>query len=282
MTAWQQPSEIVLQSKPPSLSKVDPESTILPDKRAYRERLRKWQKRMLAVQQAYYHQNRRVMLVFEGWDASGKGGAIRRITEKLDPRGFRVFPIAAPRIEEHGRHYLYRFQRRIPTPGKFSIFDRSYYGRVLVERVEGYASEPQWQRAYQEINEFERLLIDDGVRIVKFFLHMTPEEQLNRFLQRLQDPVKQWKLTEEDIRNRQKWSDYVLAIEDMFQRTSTDAAPWHLIASNHKWYTRVEVLKTLVKELSKGVDIAPPPLDPGVIKAARRHLGIDSEVLDAL
>ncbi len=282
MANWNQPSPIVLQPNPPQLQDSDPESAMIDSKDSYRRRLKKWQKRLLAVQQAYYHQGRRVMLVFEGWDAAGKGGSIRRITEPLDPRGFRVFPISAPRLDEHGRHYLYRFQRRIPTPGKISIFDRSYYGRVLVERVEGFASNDEWQRAYQEINEFERMLTDDGVRIIKFFVHITPEEQLERFLERLQNPIKQWKLTEEDIRNRRKWPEYEVAINDMFRMTSTEAAPWHLVASNHKWYTRVAILKTLVKSLSEGVDITPPPLDPAVIRAARKHLGVDQDIIDSV
>ena len=193
------PSPIQLQSNPPILKTDFSEDKILHDKRDYLKKLKKWQKRMLQVQQAYYHQGIRAILVFEGWDASGKGGAIRRITEKLDPRGFAVHPISAPSHEEQSRHYLYRFQSRLPEAGKIAIFDRSWYGRVLVERVEKFATEQEWQRAYQEINEFERCLIDDGARIIKVFMHIHPDEQLKRFQERLNNPVKRWKLTHEDF-----------------------------------------------------------------------------------
>jgi len=200
---------------------VDFDLDTLSDKAAYTKALKKWQKAMFEVQHAYFRQGRRVILMFEGWDAAGKGGVIRRITEKLDPRGFRVHPISAPSLDEQGRHYLYRFQTRLPKPVTIAIFDRSYYERVLVERIEGFSIEDEWQRAYTEINEFERLLMDDGVKVIKFFFHITPEEQLKRFELRLTDPVKQWKLTEEDIRNRLKWSEYEFAIDGMFRHTCT-------------------------------------------------------------
>lgn len=275
MTSFEfQPSPITIQEEPPSLSKVNFEQDLIESKNDYLKALKKCQEHLLRIQQAYYRQGKRAIIVFEGWDASGKGGVIRRITEKLDPRGFRVYPIAAPSIEEQGRHYLYRFQARLPKPGTIAIFDRSYYGRVLVERIEDFAKPAQWQRAYQEINEFERLLIDDGVYLIKFFLHITPEEQLKRFELRLSNPVKQWKLTEEDIRNRLKWPDYGVAIDDMFQQTSTMSAPWNVMAANHKWSMRVAVMKRLNEQLSQGVDITPPPLDPKLIKAAKKHLGL--------
>lgn len=244
------------------------------DKDKYKSLLKKWQKKLLHVQQAYYHQHKRAIVVFEGWDASGKGGAIRRVTEPLDPRGVAVHPIAAPTPTEQGRHYLYRFQTRLPKPGRIAIFDRSWYGRVLVERVEGLAAEHEWQRAYQEINEFERLLIDDDVRIIKIFMHISADEQLARFEERLHNPYKRWKLTEEDIRNRAKWDDYVTATQDMFDYTDTRAAPWHVIHGEHKWFARIAVLKTLVKALRDGVDITPPPLDENVIALAEKKLGI--------
>jgi polyphosphate kinase 2 (PPK2 family) len=276
MTSFEfQPSPITIQEEPPSLSKVNFEQDLIESKNDYLKALKKCQEHLLRIQQAYYRQGKRAIIVFEGWDASGKGGVIRRITEKLDPRGFRVYPIAAPSTEEQGRHYLYRFQARLPKPGTIAIFDRSYYGRVLVERIEGFAKPAQWQRAYQEINEFERLLIDDGVYLIKFFLHIAPEEQLKRFELRLSNPVKQWKLTEEDIRNRLKWPDYGVAIDDMFQQTSTMSAPWNVMAANHKWSMRVAVMKRLNEQLSQGVDITPPPLDPKLIKAAKKHLGLD-------
>ncbi len=267
-------SDIVLQNRK---IRLDEETHVpaLDDKARYQHLLKKWQKKLLHVQQAYFHQGRRAIVVFEGWDASGKGGAIRRLTEKLDPRGFVVHPIATPTAVEQGRHYLYRFQTRLPKPGRIAIFDRSWYGRVLVERVEEFASEPQWQRAYQEINEYERMLIDDEVKIIKIFMHISAGEQLNRFEERLHNPYKRWKLTEEDIRNRAKWHQYEAAIHDMFDRTDTVAAPWTKIHAEHKWYARIEVIKTIVKALREDVDISPPPLDENIIRLAEQKLGLE-------
>lgn len=243
----------------------------------YHEQLSYWQKRMLMVQQAYYHQGHRAIILLEGWDAAGKGGLIRRITEKLDPRGFRVFPFAAPSPAEQGRHYLFRFQKALPPPGKISIFDRSHYGRVLVERVEGFARKEEWQRAYQEINEFERTLTDDNVRIVKLFMHISKEQQLKRFVERLENPYKRWKLTEEDIRNREKWPQYEQAINDMLVNTSTEQSPWHVIPAEHKWFARVEGIKTAVEALEQGINIEPPPIDEDFVKIAKEKLGIESD-----
>ncbi len=243
------------------------------DKPKYEKQLKKWQQRMLQVQQAYFRQGKRALIVFEGWDASGKGGAIRRLTEKLDPRGFTVYPIAAPDPIEQAKHYLYRFQTKLPAPGGIAIFDRSYYGRVLVERVEEFAKPNEWQRAYQEINEFERLLADDDVRIVKVFLHISGDEQLKRFKERLHNPIKRWKLTEEDIRNREKWDDYHVAINDMLKFTNTNHAQWQVIPGNRKWYARIAVLKAVVKAMEAGVDTSIPELDEAVVKAAEKALG---------
>ncbi|AWB68437.1 polyphosphate kinase [Saccharobesus litoralis] len=270
------PSPIHLVTEPAQITDITdlkPERSFA-NKATYYKLLAKLQYQLLLIQQAYFHQGRRAILVFEGWDASGKGGAIRRITEKLDPRGFRVYPIAAPKHEEQGRHYLYRFQTKLPKPGTISIFDRSYYGRVLVERIEGFASKQEWQRAYQEINEFERLLSDDGVRIVKFFLHISPEEQLKRFKQRLNDPHKRWKLTSEDLRNREKWPEYEKAINQMLAYTSTNHADWHLVNANNKKQTRLVVLETIIAQLSEGVDISPPAIDKELVRQAKKMLGI--------
>lgn len=256
----------------PRLSDLDMAGHRIADKAAYQKELEKLQETVLHVQQAYWHSKRRAIIVFEGWDASGKGGAIRRLTENLDPRGAHVWPIAAPTPEEQGRHYLWRFWQRLPRPGTFAIFDRSWYGRVMVERIEGFAKPHEWQRAYDEINEFERQLADDGVRIIKMFLHITPEEQLERFRERLNNPYKRWKLTTEDLRNRDRRKEYEQAIDDMFARTSTDNAPWVAIPANAKWFARVEVLRQVVAHLSKGVDISPPKLDPAVKTAAEKLL----------
>lgn len=269
-----QPSPIILESGVKTLSAIDFSDSILINKTEYQKKLKKWQKKMLQVQQAYFHQNRKAILVFEGWDASGKGGAIRRITEKLDPRGVTVHPISAPTTQEQSKHYLHRFQARLPEAGSIAIFDRSWYGRVLVERIEGYATEHEWQRAYQEINEFERCLMDDGVKIIKIFMHISPEEQLKRFEERLNNPVKRWKLTTEDIRNRERWDDYEISTDEMFQYSSTKAAPWHIIRGNHKWFARIDVLKTVVNQLAQDVDTRPPPVDPSVIDDAYKVLGL--------
>lgn len=269
-----QPSPIELRHRNINISDYDQRQPELLDKSEYKKQLKHWQKRLLRVQQAYYHLGKRAIIVFEGWDCAGKGGAIRRITQKLDPRGYTVYPISAPSEEDQGKHYLYRFFTKLPKAGTVSIFDRSYYGRVLVERVEGFASDHEWQRAYQEINEFERLLIDDDLRVVKLFFHIDKDEQLQRFIRRLQDPSKRWKLTMDDVRNRQKWPEYVTAINDMLQHTDSVQAPWQIIAGHNKPYARVEVLKILVESLSRGVDIEPPPIDPGVVKVAKQKLGM--------
>lgn len=266
-------TKIQTVKKPVQLKDLDMSAHIL-ERKEYEHRLAELQLQMLRVQQAYYHEKRRAVLVFEGWDASGKGGTIRRLTEQLDPRGCKVWPIAAPRPDEQGKHYLWRFWQRLPEPGTIAIYDRSWYGRVLVERVEGFAAEEAWQRAYDEINEFERLLHDDGVRFVKLFFHITPEEQLERFEERLKNPYKRWKITEEDLRNRERWGDYESAIQDMFDRTSTTYAPWHCIPANQKWYVRIKTLETVVKALAEGVNLVPPPIDPAVQKAAAERLGL--------
>jgi polyphosphate kinase 2 (PPK2 family) len=221
----------------------------LKDKKEYEDRLEKYQLRMLRLQQKMHQRGRRAIVAFEGWDAAGKGGTIRRLTEKLDPRGFKVYPIAAPRPDEQARHYLWRFWQKIPVPGEIAVFDRTWYGRVLVERVEKLASKDEWRRAYEEINQFEKQLTDAGCPIVKFFLHITKKEQLRRFEEREKNPYKNWKIGPEDWRNRKKWSQYEKAIDDMFERTDTGTAPWIPIASNRKWYARTEVLKRVVDHL---------------------------------
>ncbi len=208
------------------------------------------QLRELAYQ--LYVQKRSLVVVYEGWDAAGKGGNIRRVTEKLDPRGYEVFSIAAPQGEDATHHYLWRFWRRLlpPDEKQILIFDRSWYGRVLVERVEGFATEAEWKRAYREMNEFERQLADADFVIVKFWIHISSEEQLRRFEQRQDTPYKAWKLTDEDWRNRQKWDAYEAAIEEMLLKTSTLTAPWTIVEGNDKWHARIKTLRTLVEVLS--------------------------------
>ena len=204
-----------------------------------------------------YLQKRPVVIAFEGWDAAGKGGAIKRVTEKLDPRGYVVYPISAPQGEDKARHYLYRFWRRMPERGQIAIFDRTWYGRVLVERVEGFAEEQAWKRAYKEINSFERQLRDFGTILVKFWIHISPEEQLRRFEERRQIGYKAWKLTEEDWRNREKWEHYQEAVEEMLVKTSTRTAPWTLVEGNDKYWARVRILTRLVEALSRELNYVP-------------------------
>jgi polyphosphate kinase 2 (PPK2 family) len=234
--------------KKPRLEDVDL-SKEMRDKDAYETALAKVQLRLLRLQQHHYHHERRAVIVFEGWDAAGKGGAIRRLTEKLDPRGFRVWPIGAPTPDEQAKHYLYRFWQKLPEPKTWAIFDRSWYGRVLVERVERFAKREAWERAYEEINEFEKMLVDDGAIVVKIFVHISKKEQLRRFHEREENPYKRWKITDDDWRNRKKWKKYERAIDDMFEHTSTRYAPWSPIAGERKWYARVSVCKTVADAL---------------------------------
>jgi len=192
-----------------------------------------------------------VVIVFEGMDAAGKGGAIKRLTVNMDPRGYVVWPIAAPQGEDKEKHYLYRFWRRLPEQGQIAIFDRSWYGRVLVERLEGFCAEADWKRAYTEINQFERQLSDSGAAIIKFWLEISKEEQLLRFKERERTDYKSWKITDEDWRNRTKWEDYQEAATEMILRTSTPIAPWTLIEANDKYFARIKVLKTVAGNLKK-------------------------------
>lgn len=209
-----------------------------------------------------YLQQRPVIIVFEGWDAAGKGGAIRRITEKIDPRGFIVYPVAAPKGEDATHHYLWRFWRRLPESRQIAIFDRSWYGRVMVERIEGFCSETEWKRAYREINYFERQLVDFGTIMFKFWLHIDQAEQLNRFQSRDGDKRRSWKLTDEDWRNREKWSLYEDAVNDMLLKTSTITAPWTVVEGNSKMYARIKILQTLVDKLSVELNFDPYSTSP--------------------
>jgi len=193
-------------------------------------------------------------VVFEGGDASGKGGAIKRLVDRLDPRHVRVASTAAPSYDEKRHHYLWRFWPLLPGWGGMAVLDRSWYGRVLVERVEGFASEAEWGRAYDEINDFERSLTLEGMILVKFWLEVSPEEQLKRFEARAKDPLKQWKLTEEDWRNREKRPAYDAAVEDMVRRTDTGWAPWHLVEGDSKRWARVKVVETVVARVEEALE----------------------------
>ena len=219
------------------------------DAETYEEEVQQLQMRAYALQIRNFLERRQTVLVFEGWDAAGKGGAIKRLTSLMDPRGYKVWPIGAPRDEEQRNHWLWRFWRRVPEEGELAIFDRSWYGRVLVERVEGLARPEAWRRAYDEINAFERMLTDDGVVILKFFLHIDKETQLERFKAREKDPINHFKIGPDDWRNRKRRPDYEEAIQDVFDRTHRPDAPWHVVPANDKKYARIAVLRTCIDAL---------------------------------
>jgi polyphosphate kinase 2 (PPK2 family) len=258
-------SKKVRLAKLKSLEKIEDET--------YDVRLTELQRKLERAQHAYLFTGDRAVIVFEGMDAAGKGGTIRRIAWALDPRSLKVWPIGAPDAIEQKQHYLQRFWTRMPSKGQLAVFDRSWYGRVLVERVEGFAKPEAWRRAYDEINNFERQLTDEGVRVIKLFLSVTKDEQLKRFEDRLRDPLKRWKLSYEDFRNRDKWDGYVKAIEDMFDKTSTKHAPWHAIQSDHKPSARLAAIEVIVDALHKGMQWREPEIDLEVLKVARKEFG---------
>lgn len=243
------PQEHLNLTEPNYLAQVDLSVSL--SGREYKQQLGQEQLQLRQLQLSIYEHQIPILVLFEGWDAAGKGGAIKRLTDVLDPRSYKVNAFAAPTDEEKAHHYLWRFWRRLPTSGTIGIFDRSWYGRVLVERVEGFATETEWRRAYQEINEFEAALTSAGYVLVKFWLHISPEKQLERFRERQNDPFKEYKLTEEDWRNRHKWPLYDVAVNQMIQRTSTPTAPWTLIAANDKYHARVKVIQTVIQAIRK-------------------------------
>ncbi len=221
------------------------------DKKEYERKLPALQERLRDLQYEAFRQGVPLIIVFEGWDAAGKGGTIKRLTNSLDPRGYYVVPVGSPTDEERQYHYLWRFWRHMPADGIVAIFDRSWYGRVLVERVEGYAKQAEWRRAYREINEMEEHLANDRTILLKFWLHIDADEQLKRFKAREADPNKQWKITAEDWRNREKRPLYEQAIQEMFFRTSTRLAPWTVVESNCKYFARIKTLETVIQALEK-------------------------------
>jgi polyphosphate kinase 2 (PPK2 family) len=224
------------------------------DKAHYKDQLEALQGRLNRLLRSSAMRQRALVLVFEGVDAAGKGSTIRRITQALDARHYRIIPVAAPNEAERAQPYLWRFWRYLPTWQHTTIFDRSWYGRVLVERVEGFCSEADWTRAYDEINAFEEQLIEAGTVVVKFWLAITQAEQLRRFESRQETPYKMHKITPEDWRNRDKWPLYARAVDDMIERTSTDLAPWHIVASDDKLWSRIEVLRLLCEQLEAGLE----------------------------
>lgn len=236
----------------PSLRDADLTKSVAPEE--YKAELKRLQEKLAALHNKIYRKRIPVVICYEGWDAAGKGGNIRRLAYPLDPRGFDVIPIASPTPGELARHYLWRFWTRLPRSGHVTIFDRSWYGRVMVERIEGYCGEDDWKRAYGEINEFEKELADYGTIVLKFWIHIDPETQLERFELRQNTPEKQWKITDEDWRNREKWPLYETAVEEMLQKTSTAYAPWHIIESVDKKYARIRVLQIVTDALEQAVN----------------------------
>jgi len=231
------------------LSSFNPDENITPGE--YKKKLAYYQKKISYLGYKLYSKRRPVVILYEGWDAAGKGGNIRRLTQEIDPRGYEVTPIAAPSQEELAHHYLWRFWKAMPKDGHIAIFDRSWYGRVLVERIEHLCSDNEWRRAYREINDMEKHLYNHGTIIFKFWLHIDREEQLKRFHSRESDSLKQYKITEEDWRNRDKWDDYEKAVDEMLFRTSTSYAPWTVVESNNKQYARIKTLKLVVDTLEE-------------------------------
>ncbi len=229
------------------LSQVDLTKSLTREE--YKKSLDKYQKKLEKLHSELYRLRIPVVLCFEGWDAAGKGGAIKRLTSHLDPRGYKVCPTPAPNVVEKAHHHLWRFWNNVPKDGHIAIFDRTWYGRQMVERIEGFCSENDWKRGFEEMNEFEAHLVHHGAVVLKFWVDIDKDEQERRFKARMEDPAKQWKITDEDWRNREKWDLYEVAVNEMIERTSTKKAPWIIVEGNSKYYARIKVLKTVVKAL---------------------------------
>jgi polyphosphate:AMP phosphotransferase len=240
---------IAVQGPPSMLDHVDLSKKL--DRAEYERRLDPLQKELRDLGLECYRRRIPTVVVYEGWDAAGKGGNIKRLTQEIDPRGYEVVPIAAPDTIEKSKHYLWRFWRSLPRHGHLAIYDRSWYGRVLVERVEGFASEAEWRRAYEEINGFERHLVEYGTVLVKLWLHLSPEEQLRRFEEREVTSYKMYKITPEDWRNRLKWNEYRAAVSEMLERTSTTRAPWTVVEAEDKLWARIRALETVVSAVER-------------------------------
>ena len=247
------PQNVFPLVKMPKLSEVDLSDKFI-DEKEYQQKLKVLQSRLGELHNRLYRKRVPVIITYEGWDAAGKGGNIKRVTGALDPRGYEVHPIASPEPHEKARHYLWRFWTRLPKNGHIAIFDRTWYGRVMVERLEGFCSENDWKRAYNEMNEFEKELHDWGAVIIKFWVQIDKDTQLERFTERQNNPEKQWKITDEDWRNREKWDQYEMAVDEMLKKTSTTYAPWHILESVDKKYARIKALKIIIKELEKVLD----------------------------
>ena len=258
--------------KRPALDKVEMIDGPI-DEKGYEHELKELQERLLALQIHHIKTGGRVIIGIDGWDAAGKGGLIERIVGRLEPKSVHVWRISAPTPAEQGRHYLWRFWQRLPVPGDWAIFDRTWYGRVLVERIEGFCDKTAWKRAYNEINDFERQLVDDGVRVVKLLMHVSEDEQKKRMIERLEDPNKHYKVGLEDFRNIAKRKQYLEACDDMLERTDTKQAPWHVIATDHKKVARLKALRILAEELGRGVKLTEHELMPEIADLAHELWG---------
>ncbi len=223
-------------------------------KEEYKKLLKKDQEKLFKLHNILYKKRIPLVLAFEGWDAGGKGGAIKRVTERLDPRGYQVNPTASPNDIEKKHHYLWRFWNGLPKNGHIAIFDRTWYGRVMVERIEGFCSNEEWQRAFKEINDFEGHIVKEGGIVLKFWMHIDKDEQKKRFEERQNNPDKQWKITDEDWRNRERWEDYKVAVDEMILKTSTDKAPWIIVEANSKYYARIKVLESVIAAIEKRLE----------------------------
>lgn len=237
-----------------ALAGIDLSKTLTKDQ--YQKKLKELQKKLTKLHGELYLRRIPVILAFEGWDAGGKGGAIKRLTQALDPRGYSVHPVASPNDLEKSHHYLWRFWTAVPKAGHMAIFDRSWYGRVMVERLEGFCSEEEWRRAYKEIKHMEESWANSGAVVLKFWMHIDKDEQERRFQERQENPDKQWKITEEDWRNRAKWDQYEVAVDEMLVRTSTTYAPWIIVEANSKYYARIKVLETVINAIERRLEEA--------------------------
>ncbi len=240
----------------------------------YKHDLAALQKRLEHLQVAHIVNNRPAIVMFEGWDAAGKGGIIQRLSAEWDPRHYRVWPISAPSTDEKAHHFLWRFWNRLPADGNIAVFDRSWYGRVLVERVEQFATEAEWRRGYDAINAFEAALVDNGTTLIKLFVHITQDEQDRRLKARLTDPWKHWKTGLDDYHNRSRRGAYLEAMNEMFARTDTAETPWTVIDGNDKKAARIAALTLIAERLEASVSMVPPPLDPAVLKVAKKALDL--------
>lgn len=220
----------------------------------YHKKKKKLQKKIRKLHGELYRRQIPVIIGFEGWDAGGKGGAIKRLTEKMDPRGFTVNTTAAPNDYEKAHHYLWRFWKNVPKKGHVAVYDRTWYGRVMVERIEGFCTKKEWQRAFKEINDMEAQFVQSGAIVLKFWMQIDKEEQRKRFEERQKNPEKQWKITEEDWRNRDKWDAYEEAVNEMLIRTSTPEAPWVIVEGNCKYYARIKVLEAVIEAIEKRLE----------------------------